>query len=110
MLLIVGCGDLGSEIARLVTLAGHQVVGVRISNQALTANIQVIQADVANVESVSVLKNINPTIIIYCISAAGQTDAQYQAAYVQGLKNVLAAQVNNTALQHVLGQLPCGTR
>ena len=101
MLLMVGCGDLGSEIARLVTLAGHQVVGVRISNQALTANIQVIQADVANVESVSVLKNINPTIIIYCISAAGQTDAQYQAAYVQGLKNVLATQVNNTALQHV---------
>ena len=100
-ILIVGCGDLGGEIARLLHLAGHQVTGVRASNKPLLAHIQVIQADVTKPASLSQLENLKPTILIYCVAASAQTDENYKAHYVDGLKNVLATQANNHALQHV---------
>lgn len=92
---------MGSEVARLLVLSNHAVTGLRISNKPVAANVSVIQADVTQVASLQILENFNPNIIIYCVSAGGQTDAQYQAAYVQGLKNVIATQANNHALQHV---------
>ena len=101
MVLIVGCGDLGGEIARLLSLAGHQVTGVRASNKPLPANIDVIQADVTHPASLSELGNLKPTILIYCVAANGQTDENYKAHYVDGLKNVVATQANNHGLQHV---------
>ena len=101
MVLIVGCGDLGGEIAWLLSIAGHQVTGVRASNKPLPANIDVIQADVTHPASLSELGNLKPTILIYCVAANGQTDENYKAHYVDGLKNVLATQANNHALQHV---------
>ena len=101
MVLIVGCGDLGGEIARLLHLAGHQVMGVRASNKPLPAHTQVIQADVTKPASLSELENLKPTILIYCVAANGQTDENYKAIYVDGLKNVLATQANNHELQHV---------
>ena len=99
--LIVGCGDLGTAVAARLFDAGHTLIGVRRSSQALPHGMQTIQADVIQVNTLGALENINPNIIIYCVSAGGSTDTQYQAAYVQGLKNVLATQANNTALQHV---------
>ena len=100
-ILIIGCGDLGTAIATRLFNAGHALTGVRRSSQALPHGMQTIQADVIQVNTLGALENINPNIIIYCVSAGGSTDTQYQAAYVQGLKNVLATQANNTALQHV---------
>lgn len=99
-ILIIGCGDLGTAIAIRLFDAGHSIIGVRISNKLLPHGMQTIQADVTQKYTLSALKNINPTIIIYCVSASGSSDAQYQASYVQGLKNVLATQANNTQLQH----------
>jgi nucleoside-diphosphate-sugar epimerase len=52
-------------------------------------------------DSLVQLENLNPNIVIYCVSAGGQTDAQYQAAYVTGLKNILTTQANNQAFQHI---------
>ena len=99
--LIIGCGDLGTAVAARLFDAGHTLIGVRRSSQALAHGMQTIQADVTQANTLGALENINPNIIIYCVSAGGSTDTQYQAAYVQGLKNVLATQANNTALQHV---------
>ena len=101
MLLIVGCGDLGGEIARLLHVAGHVVIGVRASNKPLPAKLQAIQADVTNPASLSALKNLKPNILIYCVAANAQTDESYRAHYVDGLKNVLATQVDNHGLSHV---------
>jgi nucleoside-diphosphate-sugar epimerase len=98
--LIVGCGDLGTAIATHLQ-ASHEVIGLRRSAQVSAANIQTIRADVAQVDTLTKLEKLNPNIVIYCVSAGGQTDAQYQAAYVTGLKNILATQANNQALQHV---------
>ena len=99
-ILIVGCGDLGSTVALQLAQEGHRVVGVRRSATALS-NIEIIQADVTQPETLKKLENVQPNIIIYCVAASGQTDAHYKAAYVDGLRNVLATQANNAALQHV---------
>ena len=99
--LIVGCGDLGTAIATRLHLAKHEVTGVRQSSQALPHAMRTIQADVTQPDSLSALENLNPNIVIYCVSASASTDTSYQAHYVTGLKNVLATQANNQALQHV---------
>ena len=100
-ILIVGCGDLGTTIAMQLHQTQHEVIGVRISQQHLPHGMQTIQADVTQTATLTALNHLNPAIIIYCIAANAQTDENYHAHYVQGLKNVLATQTNNTNLQHV---------
>lgn len=99
-ILIIGCGDLGSTIARQLCQS-HQVIGVRRSKSPSSANIQTIQADVSLPASLKPLINLNANIVIYCVSADAQTDESYRASYVTGLKNVLTTQINNQHLQHV---------
>ena len=100
-ILIIGCGDLGAAIATRLFNTNHMLIGVRKSSQLLPHGMQTIQADVTQENALAMLENVQPNIIIYCVSAGGATDTQYQAAYVHGLKNVLATQVNNSHLQHV---------
>lgn len=99
--LIVGCGDLGTAVALQLHQSQHEVIGLRISQRSLPEGMQVIQADVTKLDTLSLLTNLNPHIIIYCVAASAQTDKSYHAHYVQGLKNVLATQTKNTHLQHV---------
>ena len=98
--LIVGCGDLGSAIAKRLH-PNHAVIGLRQSDKLLPLGMQTIQADVTQPNSLKELRNLNPNIIIYCVSASAQTDENYQAHYVTGLKNILTTQNKNTHLQHV---------
>ena len=98
--LLVGCGDLGSTIAKRLH-PNHTVIGLRQSEKLLPLGMQTIQADVTLPNSLIELRNLNPNIIIYCVAASAQTDENYQAHYVTGLKNILATQNTNTHLQHV---------
>lgn len=98
--LIVGCGDLGTAIAERLQQK-HEVIGLRFSDKLLPHGIQTIQADVTKPNTLTQLEKLSPHIIIYCVSAGGQTDEKYQAVYVAGLKNVLATQSHNQLLQHV---------
>ncbi len=110
--LIVGLGDLGGTVAKQLNLLGMQVFGVRRSAESIAGvnlgvnsdgvpTITVVQADVTQPKTLKMLESIQPDIIIYCVAAGGQTDAQYQAAYVDGLHHVLATQVGNAKLKHV---------
>jgi dTDP-4-dehydrorhamnose reductase len=99
-ILIIGCGDLGTAIAQILQ-QNHTVTGLRRSQIALPNGMKTLFADVTQANTLSILNDLNPNIIIYCVSAGGATDAQYQASYVQGLKNVLSTQSNNAQLQHV---------
>ena len=104
-ILIVGCGDLGSTIANNLKYE-HQVTGLRRTihkntSHAAAGGMQMISANVTQPNTLSVLSNLKPNIVIYCISADAQTDESYLAQYVTGLRNVLATQANNHALQHV---------
>lgn len=98
--LIVGCGDLGGTVAEQLSLMDIQVTGVRRSNAAING-VSIIQADITETPSLEALKLVEPDILIYCVAANGQTDEQYKANYVDGLRNVLATQLENTNLKHV---------
>lgn len=99
--LVVGCGDLGAEIIRLLVDAGHEVTGVRASNKALPYGVPHLQADVTDASTLEDIKHLLPNIVIYCISAKAQTDDSYKAHYVDGLNNILLSQADNAQLQHV---------
>ena len=99
-ILIVGCGDLGTAIAKRLVDEEHEVVGLRRSIQT-SPRMQMLQGDVADAASLQALVALMPEIVIYCVAASGQTDAAYQAQYVTGLKNILASQSRNQQLQHV---------
>jgi nucleoside-diphosphate-sugar epimerase len=100
--LIVGYGDLGGEVARQLTHDGINVTGVRRSaNHSDSSTVQIIAADVSKPESLAALNAVKPDILIYCVAASGQTDAEYESAYVDGLRNVLATQKSNSQLKHV---------
>jgi nucleoside-diphosphate-sugar epimerase len=104
--LVVGCGDLGGEVARQLAYDGISVTGVRrscnvIADHSDSNPVQIIAADVTNLESLAALNTVQPDIIIYCVAASGQTDAEYKSAYVDGLRNVLATQKSNRQLKHV---------
>ena len=98
--LIIGCGDLGAAIATRLRFA-HEVIGVRVSDKLLPNSMQTIQADATKPNTLTILNSLAPNVVIYCVSAGGASDEQYQAAYVTGLKNVLATQAHNPHLQHV---------
>jgi nucleoside-diphosphate-sugar epimerase len=100
-ILIVGCGDLGGTVAELLLDAGHSVTGVRASNKPLAAQIDLIQADVTDFNSLERLEQVYPDMLIYCVAASAQTDENYRMHYVEGLRNVIKTQVNNSYLKHV---------
>jgi len=104
--LVIGCGDLGAEIARRLMQSGIQVLGVRrsvpaVAEESSAQAVPAVSADVTKPETLAVLSNIAPEIIVYCVAAGGQSDAEYKAAYVDGLRNVLATQRSNPKLKHV---------
>lgn len=105
--LIVGYGDLGHEAARQLAQDGIKVIGVRRSAHSVPDgagrhDVTVISADVTQPLAIAILASIEPEIIVYCVAATGQSDAEYKAAYVDGLRNVLATQQQNLQLKHVL--------
>lgn len=104
--LVVGCGDLGGEVAQRLVHEGLNVTGVRRSSKVIAEHsggntVEIIAADVTKPESLAALNTVQPDIIVYCVAASGQTDAEYKSAYVDGLYNVLATQKSNSRLKHV---------
>ncbi|MDI1308481.1 MAG: sugar nucleotide-binding protein [Methylotenera sp.] len=98
--LIVGCGDLGGTVAKQLAAIGNEVTGVRRSKVAISG-VNIIQADITDAHTLEVLNPIKPDILIYCVAANGQSDEQYKAHYVDGLRHVLATQAENKNLKHV---------
>lgn len=99
--LIVGFGDLGRFTASLLLQAGYDVTGLsRTAKQH--DNVRMLQGDVTDTSLLKQLENFSPDYILYCVSADGQTDAQYKAQYVDGLRNICEAQRHNTELKGLL--------
>lgn len=96
-ILIVGCGDLGSKVATLLSASGHVVTALSRTKKTIS-NITMLTADVTDQSTLGVIEALTPNIIIYCVSADGRTDDQYKAQYVDGLRNVLKAQSKNQQL------------
>ena len=98
--LIVGCGDLGVELARQLQSQDLIPIGLRRSLN-VDSSFDYIQADVTQPSSLSVVSNLNPDFLVYCVAASAQTDESYRQHYVEGLRNVLNALDGAIRLKHV---------
>lgn len=94
-ILIVGCGAIGTALAKLLTHQGHSVTGLR-RNPPTSSDIHYIRA---NINSTVDLNNIDPQFdqLFYIVSADGRTEHSYREVYETGLNNVLAR----------FGSVPC---
>lgn len=94
----IGCGGLGTLIAKETLTHGHELTLVRRSRHSVPEGAQVLHLDVVAGDDLSAIGELQPEILLYCLAPVeGQS---YQQTYVQGLKNVLA-HVSKAALRHV---------
>lgn len=89
-ILIAGCGDVGTALGLLLSAAGHTVWGLKRHPADLPGAIQPLAADLTDPATLSALP---PALdaVIYSAAAAGFSEAHYQAAYVEGVRNLLNA-------------------
>ncbi|WP_129139705.1 SDR family oxidoreductase [Modicisalibacter coralii] len=86
--LILGCGDIGTTLGRLLVDAGHRVVGVRRRPQALEGTgIEPLALDLTDEAALASLPDAD--IVVYVASADHFDESAYRAAYPDGLKAVL---------------------
>lgn len=88
--LIVGCGYVGSELARMLAASGWEVWGLRRHAERLPPQAAPIAADVTRRETLHRIPR-ELDAVIYLVSAGATTEAAYRAAYIDGVRNVLAA-------------------
>ena len=85
--LIIGCGYVGSALARLLAERGHDVWGLRRSPVSESGGMRWLRGDVLASESLAFPEALDH--VVYAISADTSTEEAYRAAYVTGLRNVL---------------------
>lgn len=87
-ILIVGTGDIGGHLAGQLQQQGHEVWGLRRSDKAVAEGVSLIQADVADKETLpSLPKDLD--IVVYSIASPVFSKEGYHDYYVKGLKNIL---------------------
>ena len=87
--LIVGCGDVGGRLASRLLAGGWTVQGLRRSVEQLPAGVLPLAADLCDPHCPEAWPSRNPDYLVYCVAASQHDEAGYQAAYVDGLRNVL---------------------
>lgn len=99
---IVGCGDLGIALASRLCASDYQVTGLSRSDKSFNhQNFTHLLGDVTRPETLSSLTGLTPDFLVYCVAADTQSDAAYQAQYVNGLTHILATQVDNPNLRAI---------
>lgn len=87
--MIVGCGDVGSRLARRLLQQGCQVHGLRRSVTYLPAGVLPVAGDVQASACPADWPREPLDYLVYCVAASQHDAAGYQAAYVDGLRHVL---------------------
>jgi len=100
-ILIAGCGDLGSALGQDLVARGYQVAGLRRSASPLPGGIRTLQGDVTQAQTLERLAELRPAVLVYSVAAKTQSDDDYRAHYVEGLRNTLAALHGYGNLRHV---------
>lgn len=88
--LIAGCGYVGSALAELCIAAGERVWGLKRNPSGLPRGVRGISADLLDPGSLEELPR-GLTHVYYCVGATAHSEEAYEAAYVRGLRNLLAA-------------------
>jgi len=89
-ILIAGCGAVGTLLGRLLAADGHFVWGLRRSAGALPPPLQPLRGDLADPKSLRALPE-GIDYVFYTAAAGRFDEAAYQAAYVDGVSNLIGA-------------------
>ncbi|MFP4623972.1 MAG: SDR family oxidoreductase [Gemmatimonadota bacterium] len=87
--LIVGCGYVGGRLAELLVADGRTVYGLKRDPSTLPAGVEPVRADVSDPGSLAGLPAAD--VMVYAVAPSGRTESAYRLAYVDGVRNVLAA-------------------
>lgn len=99
-MLIVGYGDLGQAVGERLLAEGLSVKGLSRSGRSHD-RAAMLTGDVTRPETLTALQTCDPEILLYCVAASEQSDDNYRAHYVEGLRNVLQALAHARQLRHV---------
>jgi nucleoside-diphosphate-sugar epimerase len=86
--LIVGCGDLGTEAGLRFVQAGERVVGWRRSPEKLPSVLEGAEADLRR--ELPRLP-VDTDVVVLASAADGPSEEAYRAAYLDGARNLLSA-------------------
>lgn len=90
-ILLVGCGDVGCQLAKQLIEKGASAYGLRRNIAALPAGVRGIAADITDSNSLGQLADFRFDYVVVTTTAGEFSDARYRAVYVDGLQNVLTA-------------------
>lgn len=89
-ILIIGCGDIGGELAVQLADEGHDVTGLKRDPSASLSAVNYIKADVTNQQQIEGL-NLDYDQVVYIISPSERYLDAYKAVFELGVTNVLTA-------------------
>ena len=101
VVLIAGCGDVGSELATRLLADGHDVHGLRRRIHLLPEGVRPVEGDLRVPESLGKVPD-GVDVLCYTASADGRSPEAYRRAYVDGLRNVLLAVSRAGPIRRVL--------
>ncbi|MCG8672662.1 MAG: SDR family oxidoreductase [Pseudomonadales bacterium] len=87
--LLVGCGDIGLQLGEVLTQQGFSVHGLR-RNPPAQGPFEFVKADLLDPLSLECIQDTYD-FIVYTATPSKSTPEAYEAIYVQGLKNLMAA-------------------
>ena len=100
-IMLMGCGDVGMGLANRLVANGHEVTGVRRTQQTQPSAIHFIQADVTKAEQVEVL-DLNVDYIVYILSPKGRDIAAYKAVFETGVDHLLSTLKRQQAVMPIM--------
>lgn len=86
--LILGCGDVGNEVGKILVKNGHSVYGGKRNPKNLPTSISPLRIDVLKPETFCAIPS-KMDQIIYCLAPSERTENAYRKIYVEGLKNIV---------------------
>lgn len=89
-ILVVGAGDIGGQLAIKLVKTGHQVWGLRRSDQPIGHGVDTVVADVSEPETLLDIPN-NIDILVYCVASPEFSREGYHKYYYEGIQHVLHA-------------------
>lgn len=89
-LLIAGCGDVGGRLAQRLIMAAWTVYGLRRDVTQLPAAVLPVAADLQLAACPATWPDGSLDYLVYCATPSQHDEAGYRAAYVEGLRHVLA--------------------
>jgi nucleoside-diphosphate-sugar epimerase len=89
-LMIAGCGDIGSRLARRLAASGWTLYGLRRDVAQLPAEVRPVAGDLQQPACPQAWPQDELDYLLYCAAASQHDEAGYRAAYVDGLRHVLA--------------------